>query len=124
MVGEDSCLILRSRGHAATTDHSIIMPDAGFGISGAAYHAVECGHDALQRMKKSNFESLRKKAQLQSESKHRKSYRLTWVPTASNRKTQPALPLDASVDVYLHKVAVTATLTLYLVSKLPHGGLE
>lgn len=44
------------------------------------------------------------------------------MPTANNRKTQPELPLDASVDVFLHDVAVTATLTLYLVSTLPHDG--
>lgn len=43
-------------------DHSIIMTDAGFGIFGVAYHAVECGHDVLLRMKKSNFESLRKRS--------------------------------------------------------------
>lgn len=97
---------------------SIVMADAGFGIFGVAYHGAKCGHDVLLRMKKANFESLRKNADLQSESDHHKSYQLTWLPTTKNRKTEPALPADASVDVFLHEVSVTDTLTLYLVSTL------
>jgi len=100
--------------------NSIIMTDAGFGIFGIAYEAQRYGHDFLLRMKKSNFESLRKKATLVSESSHHKTYSHVWTPTASNRQTQPGLPVDASVTVTLHEVTINAELTLYLVSNLEH----
>lgn len=100
--------------------NSIIMGDGGFGIFGVAYQAKHCGHDFLLRMKKSNFEALRKKATLQQEGENYKSYSHTWTPTAHNRKTQTGLPKEASVQVVLHEVTINEHLTLYLVSSLSH----
>ena len=109
---------LACNGMAKLPVNSIVMTDAGFGIFGVAYEAQRYGHDFLLRMKKSNFESLRKKATLESESSNSRTYSRTWVPTAKNRKTQPGLPDDASVDVILHEVVVNDQLTLYLVTSL------
>lgn len=99
---------------------SIIMTDAGFGIFGVAYEARRWGHDFLLRMKKSNFESLRKGAELVSQRERHKTYRDRWVPTSKNRRTQPWLPEDAFIDVILHEVTVTESLTLYFVTSLEH----
>ncbi len=99
---------------------SVVMTDAGFGIFGVAYESRRYGHDFLLRMKKSNFESLCKKATLISEGTNSKTYSLKWIPTAHNRKTQPGLPGDASVNVTLHEVHVNDQLTLYLVTSLEH----
>lgn len=109
---------LARNGMAKLPANSIVMTDAGFGIFGVAYEAGRYGHDFLLRMKKSNFESLRKKATLISKSRNSKTYSLTWIPTASNRKTQPGLPNDATIDVALHEVVVSDQLTLYLVTSL------
>lgn len=97
MYGADSVseTQLGRQGMEQLASGSIVMADAGFGIFGVAHHGAKCGHDVLLRMKKGSFESLRKKADLQSESEHHKSYRLTWLPTAKNRKTDPTLPTDA-----------------------------
>lgn len=111
---------LARRGMLALPANSLVMTDAGFGIFGVAYEAVRCGHDALLRMKKANFESLRKKATLVSQSDNSKTYSLTWKPTPKNRKTQPNLPVEASVEVVLHEVTVSDRLTLYLVTTLAH----
>lgn len=111
---------LARNGMARLPANSIVMTDAGFGIFGVAYEAIRYGHDFLLRMKKSNFESLRKEATLLSESSHSKTYSHKWVPTANNRKTQPGLPDDASADVILHEVMVSEKLTLYLVTTLEH----
>jgi hypothetical protein len=111
---------LGRNGMAKLPANSIVMTDAGFGIFGVGYEARRYGHDFLLRMKKSNFESLRKKATLQSESINHKTYSLKWTPTPKNRKTQPELPKDASIDVLLHEVQVTEQLTLYLVTSLEH----
>ncbi len=71
-------------------------------------------------MKKSNFESLRKKATLVSQTDNSKTYSHTWIPTAKNRKTQPNLPAEATIEVTLHEVTVNDQLTLYLVTSLEH----
>ena len=80
---------LACNGFAKLPSDSIVMADAGFGVFGVAYEAVRSGHDFVFRMKKANFESLRKKAELLSESVHHKTYRHTWIPTVKNRRTQP-----------------------------------
>jgi len=111
---------LARNGIAKLPANSIVMADAGFGIFGVAYEAKRYGHDFLLRMKKANFESLRNTATLLSESSRSKTYSYKWVSTAKNRKTQPGLPDDASVDVMLHEVVVSEKLTLYLVTTLDH----
>lgn len=105
-------------GIAKLPSDSVIMTDSGFGIFGVAFEAKRYGHDFLLRMKKSNFDSLRKKATLKSETCTTKTYSHTWQPTAKNRKTQPGLPKDASIEVALHEVTINDKLTLYFVTSL------
>ena len=125
MYGEEAVseTELARRGIAKLPANSIIMTDAGFGIFGVAHEANRYGHDFFLRMKKSNFEALRKKATLISEGDNYKSYSHKWVPTKHNRKTQPSLPEDASLNIALHEVIVSDTLTLYLVTSLDHDAL-
>lgn len=125
MYGEEAVseTELARRGIAKLPANSIIMTDAGFGIFGVAHEANRYGHDFFLRMKKSNFEALRKKATLISEGDNYKSYSHKWVPTKHNRKTQPSLPEDASLNIVLHEVIVSDTLTLYLVTSLDHDAL-
>jgi hypothetical protein len=111
---------LARQGFEQLPESSIIMSDAGFGVFGVAHAATDAGHDILLRMKKANFQSLQKNAELIEQSEHHKSSRHTWIPTKKNRKTQPELPADCQLDVYLHEVNVTDTLTLYLVTTLRH----
>jgi len=111
---------LARQGMAKLPANSIIMTDAGFGIFGVAYEAQRFGHDFFLRMKKSNFESLRKKATLIAEGENYKSYLHKWLPTVKNRKTQPGLPEDASIEIALHEVQVSDQLTLYLVTSLEY----
>lgn len=109
---------LACNGFGRLPSDCIVMADAGFGIFGVAHETIRHGHDFLFRMKKANFESLRKKAELVSQSEHHKSYQHTWIPTSNNRRTHPELPEDASLSVSLHEVEVTDKLTLYLVTSL------
>ena len=111
---------LACQGMEAIPSNSIVMGDAGFGKFSVAYEAVQCDQDYLFRMKKSDFDSLTKTAELVSESVHHKTYRHTWIPTKNNRETNPELPPRHSLEVHLHEVAVTEKLTLYLVTSLSH----
>ncbi len=85
---------LARQGLEQLPENSIIMSDAGFGVFGVAFEATGAGHDILLRMKKANFQSLQKNAELIEQSEVHKSYRHTWLPTKKNRKTQPELPVD------------------------------
>ena len=106
--------------------HSILLADAGFGTFGAAWDSVEAGHSIVYRMKKSNFNSLMKKATLIQDDisdAPGESYSVTWKPTKSNRQTRPDLPEDAQLDVVLHRIPVrdlinmpSNTKELYLVT--------
>ena len=111
---------LACRGLENLPTNSIVMGDGAYGIFGVCYQANVCGHDFLFRMKKANFLSIAKGAELVEQSEHHKTYRLRWIPTKKNRQTNPGLPQDAALEVRLHEVAVTKTLTLYLVTCLPH----
>ena len=115
---------LARAGMAKLPVNSIIMTDAGFGIFGVAYEAKRYGHDFFLRMKKSNFESLRKQATLTAEGDDYKTYSHQWLPTAKNRKTQPGLPEEASLEVALHEVKLSDQLTLYLVTSLENDALS
>ena len=98
--------------------NSLIFADSGFGIFSVAYSMTGEGHQILFRLTKSRFKSMRRKAQLLEETETTKTYSLTWVPSAKDRQTNPDLPADASVDVFLHEVQLDNGETLYLVTTL------
>lgn len=94
---------------------SLVLADAGFGIFSVAYHTVNEGHTILFRLSKARFKSLCRQATLVEKTKSGTQYQHTWVPTAQDRKSNPDLPTDASLEVQLHAVPL-ADETLYLVT--------
>lgn len=101
---------------------AIVMADAGFGIYSVAHHSIQAGHDFLFRLTKSRFKALRRHAELIDEGPTHKTYHLLWKPSAKDRKSNPDLPEDASLDVVLHEVEINSNSTLYLVSGLELDG--
>lgn len=97
---------------------SVIFADSGFGIFSVAYAMTGEGHQILFRLTKSRFKSMRRVAQLLEETDSTKTYSLTWIPSKKDRSTNPDLPADASVDVFLHEVELDNGETLYLVTTL------
>ena len=97
---------------------SVILADSGFGIFSVAYAMTREGHQILLRLTKSRFKSMRRAAQLLEETDSTKTYRLTWIPSAKDRNTNPDLPADASLDVFLHEVELDNGETLCLVTTL------
>ena len=98
--------------------NSLIFADSGFGIFSVAYAMTGEGHQILFRLTKSRFKSMRRSAQLLEETESTKTYSLTWVPSAKDRNTNPDLPADACVEVFLHEVELDNGETLYLVTTL------
>ena len=97
---------------------SLILADAGFGIFSVARALVDAGHDILFRLTKSRFKSLRRQAETIQQTARSVHYRLTWVPSPKDRKTNPDLPADARLEVHLHEVELDNGERLYLVTTL------
>ena len=97
---------------------SLILADAGFGIFSVAYAMVGEGHDILFRLTKSRFKSLRRQAEVIGQAGHSVQYRLTWIPSAKDRLTNPDLPVDARLEVFLHEVKLENGERLYVVTTL------
>jgi len=97
---------------------SLVLADAGFGIFRVAHAMVSAGHEILFRLTRSRFESLRRRAGKVDQTPHGVRYRLNWTPSTSDRKTNPDLPADASLQAELHEVTLENGQTLYLVTTL------
>ena len=67
-----------------------------------AHSMVGTGHDLLFRLTKSRFKSMRRSAELVGKTEHSVCYRLTWKPSSKERKSNPDLPDDASLEANLH----------------------
>ncbi len=85
---------------------SIIMADAGFGIFSTAYHAKLNGHNFVLRLKKDRFNRIRKSAELVSSTDRSKSYRVDWLPSPSERGTNPDIPLDCAISTMIHELKI------------------
>lgn len=97
---------------------SLVLADAGFGIFRVAHAMVGVGHDILFRLTKSRFKSLRRQAEKIDQTGHSVHYRLTWVPSAKDRQTNPDLAADAHLEVFLHEVELKNGERLYVVTTL------
>jgi hypothetical protein len=97
---------------------SVVFADSGFGIFSVAHGMTDAGHQILFRLTKSRFKSMRRQAELLEKTEFSKTYRLMWTPSAKDRKTNPDLPDDACVDVFLHEVELDNGETLFLVTTL------
>jgi len=98
---------------------SIVLADSGYGIFSVARAFVAEGHSILFRLTKSRFRAMKKKATLLEEGDGYGTWKLRWTPSGKDRKTNPELPADAALDVWLHKVPLPNGEELYLVTTLP-----
>lgn len=101
---------------------SLILADAGFGIFSVAHAMIGAGHKILFRLTRSRFKSMRRKAEKIDETDRSAGYRLTWIPSPKDRETNPGLPADARLQVYLHEVELDNGEFLYLVTTLEVPG--
>lgn len=97
---------------------SVVLADAGFGIFSVAYAMVCAGHEILFRLSKSRFKALRRRAERTDQTEEGACYRATWTPSAKDRRTNPDLPADAPLEVWLHEVQLPNGESLYLVTTL------
>lgn len=101
---------------------SLVLADAGFGIFSVAWAMSEAGHDVLFRLTKSRAGALIRRAEAIERTAHGVRYRLTWIPSAKDRRTNPELPAQACVEVFLHEVKLENGEPLHLVTTMPIPG--
>lgn len=97
---------------------SYVLLDSGFGIFSVVSAISGEGHAVLSRLTKSRFKALVRQATLIEQEEGRLTWQLHWTPSSKDRLTNPELPADAAVDVYLHQIPLEKDVLL-LVSTLP-----
>lgn len=65
--------------------------------------------------------ALRRQATVVERGARSTTYSLTWSPSAKELKNHPSLPSNAVLEVRLHEIQIHESLTLYLVSSMPHS---
>lgn len=98
---------------------SIALADSSYGIFSVGYAMVGEGHAILFRLTKSRFQSMKKQATLVEDWEGHATWKLRWTPSKKDRKTNPDLPAEAALEVWLHAVPLPNGETLYLVTTLP-----
>ena len=100
---------------------AIVVADAGFGIFWVAWEAKQAARDFVLRMTEQRFLALRRQATVVERGVDFTTYSHKWVPSAKDRKSHPHLPADAVLEVRLHEIQIHESLTLYLVTGMPHS---
>lgn len=107
---------------ARLPSNSIVVGDINFGIFSVAWATRQQQQSFLFRLNCSRFTSMCKKAVLQSSKNGCKTWSMPWKPSARDRQTNPDLPVDAVVNVFVHEVIVNEKLSLWLVTNLSESG--
>jgi len=102
-------------------EDGIVVADGGFGIFWVAREADSARRDFLLRLTKQRFMAMRRKATVVERGARSTTYSLTWRPSAKERKSHPSLTANAVLEVRLHEIHIHKSLTLYLVSDMPHS---
>jgi Transposase DDE domain len=91
---------------------SLVLADRNFGVFALVHAAQAAGHDVVTRLTRPRFRAWVKAATPVGPG----VWRLRWTPSRWDRTKHPELPADAAVGVWLHEVAVSASLTLWLLT--------
>lgn len=97
---------------------SLVLADAGFGIFSVAWAMVDAGHDVVFRLTKSRFKALVRQAEAIEHAAGSTRYRLTWRPSAKDRRTNAELPGNACLEMFLHELELENGESLYLVTTM------
>ena len=99
-------------------DDALVLADSGFGIFRVAYHCDQRDKEFVFRLSASRFKALKKKATLVEDEKGFHTWHLLWQPSLKDRKSNPDLPHDATIEVFIHEIELEGEKNLYLVSNV------
>lgn len=97
---------------------ALVLADSGFGIFRVAHHCRSRDKEFVFRLTASRFKSLKKKATLVEDEAGFRTWHLLWQPSSHDRKNNPHLPTDATVEVFVHQIELEGEKDLYLLSNV------
>lgn len=97
---------------------ALVLADSGFGIFRVAYHCDQRDKEFVFRLTASRFKALQRKATLVEEKTGFRTWYLLWQPSAKDRNSNPHLPPDATIEVFVHEIELEGKKKLYLVSNV------
>jgi hypothetical protein len=89
---------------------SILLADANFGIFGVAWAAKQAGLGAVARLSGPRFGALLRQAVPEGPGK----WKLSWKPSAWDRRSDRSLPADALIEGWLHEADIGGGKKLWL----------
>jgi hypothetical protein len=96
---------------------SVLLADRNFGVFAFVYAARQAGHDVVTRLTEPRF-----RAWVRSAKPHTTGvWTLSWKPSRWDRKHHPDLPATAKVEVWLHEVVISESVTVWLATTLENG---
>jgi hypothetical protein len=104
--------------------NSIVMADSNFGIFSVAYGSQNQKLGFLLRLTKQRYKAHLKHAKLVEEGPTHRTYHLIWHPTSKDRKNNPLIPANASIEVFIHQVDLENGGTLELVTDIEADALS
>lgn len=97
---------------------ALVLADSGFGIFRVAFHCDQRDQEFVFRLTASRFKALQKKATLVQDEQGFRTWYLPWQPSHKDRKSNPHLPQDATIEVFVHQIELEGEQNLYLVSNV------
>jgi len=97
---------------------AMVLADSGFGIFRVAHHCHRRGKEFLFRLTASRFKPLKKQGTLVEEEPGHRTWHVVWSPSPKDRKSNPHLPKDAELEVFVHEIKLDDGKHLYLVSNV------
>lgn len=97
---------------------AIVLADSGYGIFAVAWKCIEQRKDFLFRLTKQRFKAYVRKATLIEETQCASTWHYRWKPSYKDRQSTSALPAEAELEVFIHRVAIGDDQEMYLVTSL------
>ena len=97
---------------------AMVLADSGFGIFRVAHHCHRRGKEFLFRLTASRFKPLKKQGTLVEEEPGYRTWHVFWSPSPKDRKSNPHLPKDSTLEVFVHEIKLDDGKNLYLVSNV------
>jgi len=101
---------------------SIVMADSGFGIFSVAWGCQTSAKQFVLRLTKQRYKKHLKNARLVEEIPGCRTHSFTWKPSAKERRNNPHLTKEASIEIFIHQIDLDNGQTLELITDIQVDG--
>jgi hypothetical protein len=98
--------------------NALVLADSYFGIFRVAYHCQSLGKEFVFRLTADRFKSYQKNATQVKKGRGFCTWELLWRPSSKDRLSNPHLPQDAMIKVFVHQITLDGKEDLYLITNV------